>query len=424
MKNPLVFVLFGATGDLAVKKIFPALEALWKEGALGDHPHIVATGRRGWDDQAFRAFLDEVGTVTPGFLGLVSYADIDVGAGTGYDELRAQIGRMLVSDGGPTGEPHIMFYSSLAPRFHGEVAKALHASGLISCGRGKLLIEKPFGEDEGSAKALDRSLRSFLDDDQIFRVDHYLGKDALRAVMDLHENTPELAHLISADAVQSITIAIFETKGIDGRGVSYDDVGAFKDVGQNHVLEMLAAIAAEPGAKGWQAARADVLKRLAPPAKTCELSRRGQYEGYEHEKGVAEGSDAETAFEVITSLKSGKLKKVPLTLVAGKKMPTAKAFIEVVFKDVQGLPKKMTFNIQPEQDIVIEDRDGGREAFDIKKTRDAYGNVILAALEGSERSFVGSDEIRALWAYTDRVVACWSKVPLERYGPDKPFLIK
>ncbi|HVU06240.1 MAG TPA: hypothetical protein VHE10_00350 [Candidatus Paceibacterota bacterium] len=417
MDKPFVFVLFGATGDLAVKKIFPALQALCREGALGGDPRIIATGRRDWNDEGFASFLRQGGTFDDGFVSKVSYVKIDVDAGTGYAELADKIA------GNAEGA---IFYSSLAPNFHAPVAQGLHDVGLISRGRGKLLIEKPFGTDEKSAKSLDRVLEGFLDEGQIFRVDHYLGKDTLRAVMDLHESTPELARLISNESVESIRVALFEEKGIDGRGASYDGMGAFRDVGQNHILEALAVIAAEPSvrAASWQSARAKALKRLAPPAKTCELSRRGQYEGYGNEKGVDPGSETETAFEVVTCFRSGKLKGVPVTLVSGKRMPSSGSFAEISFKEISGIPRKMVFRIQPEQEIVIESCDGSRESFDIPRTRDAYGNVILAATRGTERAFAGSDEVRALWAYADRVVACWNKVPLERYGPGKPFLVE
>jgi glucose-6-phosphate 1-dehydrogenase len=164
-------------------------------------------------------------------------------------------------------------------------------------------------------------------------------------------------------------------------------------------------------------------ERLSPPAKTCDESRRGQYEEYARERGVKLGSQTETAFEIRTSLSSGKLKGVELVLESGKKMLSYEAFVRIVFKDISGIPKSMKFSLQPRQEIAIENRDGNSDIFEIPVTGDAYANVIRCALQGEEREFVGPEEIEALWAYADRVVDCWSRVPLEIYSDKKPFLL-
>ncbi|MBX4209286.1 hypothetical protein KW799_01120 [Candidatus Parcubacteria bacterium] len=429
VQKPFIFVLFGATGDLALKKIFPALEALHKEGAFASGAKIVAVSRRDWDDRALVDFLKKNKAVSgDDFSRLISYSKVDIEADTGYAELAASIERLRADAHGSD----IVYYSALAPAFHGRVAQGLRVAGLLVRGSSeKLLIEKPFGTSEKTACELDLLLESLIDEEQIFRIDHYLGKDTVRAIMDIHERTPEFSNLISAASVRSIRVRLFEEKGIGDRGASYDGVGAFRDVGQNHMLEMLAALAAEFGEKAggktgadWQSARAAALSRLAPPARTCEMSRRGQYEGYAGEEGVRAGSTTETAFEVVTSFLSGKLKGIPVTLEAGKKMGASEAFVEVSFKDIPELPRRMIFRVQPEQEVSIEGGEGPDSSFDVPKTRDAYGNIILAALAGSRREFVGREEIEALWSYADHVVACWGKVPLETYGEGKPFLIK
>lgn len=122
-------------------------------------------------------------------------------------------------------------------------------------------------------------------------------------------------------------------------------------------------------------------------------------------------------------MSTGHLKDVPLILEAGKKMMKSEVLVEVLFKEVSGLPKRMIYSVQPVQEISIENRDGTTDRFEIPKTRDAYGNVILAAWRGDKKTFAGRDEIEALWSYTDRVVACWGKVPLEMYSDKKPFLL-
>lgn len=420
-----IFILFGATGDLALKKIFPALDALVHAGFDERLSRVIAVSRRDWTDADFRAHLKESSRgLSNTLIERISYAKVDIDHGIGFEELTKEVERARKKE----ADVEIVAYLSLAPRYHAPVANALFDNGIISRGEGKLLIEKPFGTDEKTANALDKLLLSKIDDNQIFRVDHYLGKDTVRAIMDLHENTPDFDKLISKESVACIHVRLFETKGIDGRGASYEEVGAFRDVGQNHMLEMLAVVAAELSpsrdrGRAWQDARARVIERLSPPAKTCDESRRGQYEEYHNEKGVKSGSETETAFEIRTCLSSGKLKGVELVLESGKKMLSSEAFIRVVFKDISGIPKSMRFSVQPRQEIVIENRDGSSDVFEIPVVADAYANVIRCALLGGEREFVGSKEVKALWAYADRVVGCWSKVPLEIYSEKKPFLI-
>ena len=415
--KPIIFVLFGATGDLAVKKIFPALETLYDEGVISFNSRIIGVSRREWNDTQF---LSHIGTFKSDFTKRISYSRVDIDHKTGYGELYGEIENIKRKNPGA----EVIVYLSLAPRYQAKTIESLAKGKILTRGDTKLLIEKPFGTDEKSAKILDTLLLSILNESQIYRIDHYLGKDTVVAIMNLHESTENFGLMLSRENISRIRVRLFETRGIEGRGESYDHVGAFRDVGQNHMLEMFAVLAADVPRKSWQTARADVLKHLAPPAKTCELSHRGQYEGYRREIGVKPNSEIETAFEITTSLSAGKLAGVPLILEAGKKMPVAEVFVEIKFKKTPGLPKRMLFNVQPTRKIVIEYSDGKRDLFEIPGTGDAYANVIRAAVFGQLHEFVGREEIETLWKYTDHVVACWDKVPLQIYGKNKPFLIE
>jgi glucose-6-phosphate 1-dehydrogenase len=421
-REPSTLVLFGATGDLAVKKIFPALEALSLAGNQNMPTRIVGVGRRDWEAPDLLAFLEEGrgSAYDAEFASTIEYAKVDIADHSGYEALASLID-------GP-----VTVYLSLAPQHHKAVIENLMEERILTQGEGKILIEKPFGVDEASARDLNELLSEFLNEEQIYRIDHYLGKDSLRAVMDIHERTPAFDRLLSAQYVASIRVSMREDIGIFGRGASYDGVGAFRDVGQNHVLEMLAVLVADvpeqtgETARGhmWQLARASVLGRLDAPQGTCELLRRGQYEGYLSETGVSADSQTETAFEVFTSFTSGKLAGVPITLQGGKKLGSSEVLMEVLFKDSPDLPKSIVVYVQPRQEIVTTERDGSTEAFVVPKVADAYANVLADAFAGQERDFVGAEEVRHLWRYTDRVVACWEKVPLEAYGDDAPFLIQ
>ncbi len=418
--NPSTFILFGATGDLAVKKIFPALEDLFLSGDSHMPTKIIAVSRRDWSDGDFAAFIQGFRPYDPGFLSRVEYAQVDIADHSGYGDLAERV------------EGEAIVYLSLAPQLHKAVIENLQEEFVISQGKGKLLIEKPFGTDEGSAAALNDLLFDFLNEEQVYRIDHYLGKDALRALMDIHERTPGFDELLTAENVASIRVAMFESIGIFGRGASYEQVGAFRDTGQNHVLEMLAVLVADiPEATAlesrghmWQVARASALAKLSAPRDTCDLMRRGQYEGYLSEAGVREGSQTETAFEVITSFASGRLAGVPVTLQGGKRMPRPDVFMEVVFKDRPDVPKSIRVSVQPRQEIVTTERDGSVEVNEIPRTRDAYANILSDAFAGRMRDFVGSEEIQHLWRYADHVVDCFDVVPLETYGDERPFLVE
>jgi glucose-6-phosphate 1-dehydrogenase len=388
--NDVIFVLFGATGDLAQKKILPALSALFADKSFSAQSKVVSVSRRDWDDAAFAG---EVGTylgnsgvaADPAFRSALAYAKIDIDAGTGYDGLAQKISTLKKD----LPQAQVVIYLSLAPQFHPKVILALFETGVLARGGAKILIEKPFGTDSKTAQELNDLLLSKLDEADIYRIDHYLGKQASQGIMDLPEKCREIS---------SITARIFEEKGIDGRGESYDGVGAFRDVGQNHMLEMVALVLASAQCSrggDWQEARSQVLVRLVPPANTCLDFRRGQYDGYLAEKGVRAGSQTETAFKVVTMLG-----RTHIALESGKKMPSSEASVSVVYKD------------------------GTTEKFHFKAGADAYQTMIRAALAGSKREFVGKDEVLALWSYADRARDCWGQVPLEIYSEKKPFLIQ
>lgn len=417
--KPPLLVIFGATGDLAQKKIFPALSALYDDGSLVDSTRVIGVSRREWDRDGFRTFLSTESSVSSGFLHITEYARVDFEADTGYEELATLVSEL-------SSGREILVYLSLAPRNFPTVIRALKKVKILKRGKVKLLLEKPFGTDEASACALNRLLTSFLSPSQLYRIDHYLGKSAVQAMMRVHESSPSLRSIISRDTVESVTVSLLESKGIDGRGASYDSVGAFRDVGQNHMLEVLASLLAEyprrASASLWQTARAKVLENLLPPKDTCELARRGQYEGYEREKGVVAGSTTETAFEVITSFSRGELSGIPIILRAGKMMGISSASLTILFKEVSGLPREIIFSIQPKAQVIIRSREGSEEVIELSNSRDAYENVLLDAIHGETRHFVGAKEIQSAWRYADRVVGCWDRVPLERYSPSHPFL--
>ena len=396
-KIKTVFVILGATGDLSTGKIFPALAELHRKNsdsvacalrsdyALQNQSFsVVAVSRRPWSDDDFRDFLGRE-KYDAGFLKNVHYKTVFFDSCLGSPELK----KFLKS----FGNAKFIFYVSMAPTLYETALKCMKKNSLLNIGDSKILIEKPFGLDLKSSRKLNSLTLSFLEHKQIYRVDHYLGKDALRALTEIHEKSSTLSDIISNKNVASIRVKIFEDFGVKDRGASYDSVGAFRDVGQNHILQMLSAIAVTPpksrhgiSAAAWHLARAKVVEALE--TKKIKL-RRGQYIGYTKEKNVSKNSRTETFFSIQTYFKGGKLKDVPVILESGKKMPKREASIEVKFKN--------------------------GEKLDIPVGGEAYEHILEAATLDRRELFVGSKEIFAAWKFVDTVLLRFKKTKLKIY---------
>ena len=409
-----IFVIFGATGDLATLKIFPALSELRKKSEhLGARSRseahkrqdarfsVVAVSRRPWSDDDFRNFL---GTkYDKKFLENIFYKQVFFDSCTGAPELKKFLKTF--------GPAKFIFYVSMAPTLYETALRCMKKNSLLSVGDSKILIEKPFGLDLKSSRKLNNLAISFLEHKQIYRVDHYLGKDALRSITEIHEKSDLLSNIISNKTVASICVKIFEPFGIKDRGASYDAVGALRDIGQNHILQMLAAISMMPpqmrysrarslspllrahkrenisSAAAWHNARAKVVETLDISQKT--KIRRGQYAGYTKEKNVSENSQTETFFSIESYFKDGKLKGVPVVLESGKKMKEQKASIEVKFKN--------------------------GESLEIPVTGEAYEHILESAIADRREFFVGSREIFAAWKFVDSLAKRLKKSKLEIY---------
>ncbi|HVU80251.1 MAG TPA: hypothetical protein VHD37_02705, partial [Candidatus Paceibacterota bacterium] len=282
MKPNTSYVLFGATGDLAQRKIMPALCAL---SAVHDLD-VVAFSRRPWSDEEYRNFIapslkrcDPATSRT--FLERVRYAQ-----GT-FDDARAFAALKEKVSG------EAVFHLAVQPEFYLPIIEHLGKAGL----QRKLLIEKPFGQGSESAQALEKAIEKYFPPDHIYRVDHYLGKEGLDAVLDARRHDADFENSLGKDRVAKVICRIEESLTVAGRGEFYDGVGALRDVGQNHLLQMLAAVIMELPAHedGLPQARARALASLEPRAADAV---RGQYRGYREEDGVAAGSQTETYFKI------------------------------------------------------------------------------------------------------------------------------
>ena len=371
---PLTYVLFGATGDLAQKKILPALCALDIKGTLAESFSLIAFSRRPWGDREYREFIKPVleafdSVDVEHFLARVRYVQ-----GTFDDAASFATLRDAVTD------TDVICHLAIEPKFYTQVVEHLGNTGLA----GKILIEKPFGHDLASALELERTVEKYFSQENIFRVDHYLGKpglDALDARLDgLH--------------AASVSCSIFSTADVSERAEFYDTVGELRDVGQNHLLQMLAAVLADIGGAGVlpsPAARAEVFEHLTPELSTLE---RGQYAGYAQARGIATGSQTETYFKITAHSSSPRWQGVPLVLEAGKALGEKRTEIIINFTD--GSQRLLAVEIP-----------GGRLDYEV---------LVQDAMQGAHERFVSMDEVSAAWKFTDVVRARLPQVPLRLYN--------
>ncbi len=393
----LYFVVFGATGDLAQKKIIPALSALYKNKKFPEDTKIIAFSRRPWGDEDYRKFITPSLSIQPNssleeiqdFLRHVVYSQ-----GTFDDPLAFQNLKAKIPD-----DATVIYHLAIQPEFYAATISGI-ASMNIPKEQQKIVIEKPFGHNLTTAIELEKIIEQYFTEDQIYRIDHYLGKQGLQKIIETRLEDHNLEASLNNTNVESIKVRIIESLDIQGRGEFYETVGAFRDVGQNHVLEMLAVATMELSdtkinAVHQQQARAQVLEnlKLLSDKPLTDTIIRKQYEGYRQEQDVSPESQTETYFSVMAEIKNERWRGVPIILEAGK------AFKEKV------------------SEVVITLKDGKAKHFNIEegRTRDAYEILLLRVLEGDKRLFVSMKEVEASWRFIDSVIQHFKDIPLTTY---------
>lgn len=388
--KPQTYILFGATGDLAQRKIIPALFCLYRKGLLPTSFSIIAFSRRPWNDAMYRTFirplllheaLDE--RVVDEFLKCISYIEGVFDRAEGFEKIYAQ-----------TIGHEVYMHLAIQPEFYVTAIESIAAAGM----RGALLIEKPFGESVESARALEVRIEKHFPPDEIYRIDHYLGKAGLRELVQERQTNVDLENALHTKAVASIAVSFTESIGVAERGEFYDAVGVVRDVVQNHALSMLTTVLMdlELAALSETAARAAVLRSLQEP----EHVSRGQYIGYEKVSGVAVNSQTETAISFETTSSLARWEGVPIIVHAGKAFNEKRSEISILFKS------------------------GVQKVFDIDtpKSPDAYETVIRAALSKDKNFFQSFEEVEVAWNFADALRASFRDLPVIRYKTGDAFL--
>lgn len=448
--TPTIFIIFGITGDLAGRKLLPSLLNLYVKKLLPQKFAIVGFSRRPFSREEFREFIRGHMQVRPGeyheedvkhFLDHMYYEQGLFDNPTSYANLSM---RLNLLDEGFNQCSNKLFHLAVAPTFYETILEHLSNSGLtIPCGGDegwtRVLVEKPFGHNIETAKKLDKRLGDLFEEDQIFRIDHYLAKEALQNILAFRFSNTIFEPLWNHDHIEAVHIKLLEKVDVAGRGAFYDDVGALKDVGQNHILQMLALVAMEPpeqfDAQSIRKERAKLLGRLRQhqPKKIADQIIRGQYEGYANEKGVKRNSRTETYFRVETFIDSPRWKNVPFYLESGKALAESKAEIDIYFKNESDPERQniLTFRIQPDEGIKIrffvktpgfgmkvEPKTLKFKYSDVphfQELPDAYERVLYDAIVGDQTLFTSTDEVMYAWKFITNIVNSWNQLPLITY---------
>jgi len=460
--DPGIVVLFGATGDLAHRKVIPALYHLWRTNLLPHEFVLLAIGRRPYDDDSFRAevraALEKYSRVLPldegawsSFSERISYQVLDFADPSGFDRLVTRLDEIDVEHG---TRGNRLFYLATQPSQFAEIVAQLGRVGLDheqhDGGWRRVIIEKPFGHDLASAQKLNREVGKVFRESQVYRIDHYLGKETVRNLLVFRFGNGIFEPLWNRRYVDHVQITVAESIGIEDRGAFYEETGALRDVVQNHLLQLVCLVAMEPPATFKADALRDekvkVLRAIASdPIEPGEVVR-GQYgpgwvaakqvKGYREEADVDPNSETETFVAARMMIDDWRWSDVPFYIRTGKGLAKRSTEIAIQFKEVpQRLfvdsaadpdPNLLAIRIQPDEGILLRfaakvpglgldvrpvtmDFTYG-SAFTVDSP-DAYETLILDGLQGDASLFTRADEVENAWAIVDPLVEAWANDP-------------
>lgn len=458
--DPFDYIVFGGTGDLARRKLLPALYHRFVDGQIPDGAQIIGVSRSPLDHDGYRQSInDACRTFLPAedidekaladFLTIVHHISLDaLDDDADWSDLRA-----LLNDDTRVR----VFYMATAPRLYGPVAQNLDAQGLITPAT-RIVLEKPIGTDLASARAINDAVGAVFDEQAIYRIDHYLGKETVQNLMALRFANALFEPLWSNAAVDHIQITVAETVGVEGRASYYDHSGALRDMVQNHLVQLLCLTAMEPpstfDAGCVRDEKLKVLRALRPITR-AEVERktvRGQYRkgavneqavlGYLDEEGVAPSSTTESFCVIKAEIDNWRWAGVPFYLRTGKRMALRASEIVVSFKEVKHSiftddagklhANKLVIRLQPDEGISLdlmtkEPGPGGMrlkpaelnlsfaDAFNVRNP-EAYERLLMDVVRGNQTLFMHRKEVEAAWQWVEPILDGWRDTKQEAHG--------
>ena len=480
--DPFDYVIFGGTGDLSQRKLLPALYRRERDGQLSDPSRLIGASRTEYDHEQYRQFArealetycdaDELDEETVSkFLARLFYIPIDAFGDGGWTELKA-----LLEEAGTLDNPRpiLAYYLAVGPSLYGAITERLDQNGMITPAA-RIVMEKPIGRDLESAEKLNADVAAHFDESQIFRIDHYLGKETVQNMLALRFANSMFEPLWNNAHVDHVQITVAETVGVEGRAGYYDKSGAMRDMVQNHLLQLLCLVAMEPPASSHADAMRDeklkVLRSLKPitEANAPDVTVKGQYRkgalesgpvtGYLEELEAA-GADPNSKTGTFVAIKAEvdnwRWSGVPFYMRTGKRLTARMSEIVIVFKPIPHSMfeddagrirrNKLVLRLQPDESvkqwIMIKDPGpGGMRLSNVPldmsfsdysdiRAPDAYERLLLDVIRGNQSLFMRRDEVEAAWAWVDPILAAWDAndqlvrpYPAGSWGPSQSIAL-